>query len=384
MPVYSFSQVQIYLQCPLKYKFRYVDKIIPEFEENLHLILWTSVHSALEELYNQVNNFKTPKLEEIQQFFIKNFLEKAEKIQASQEEIETFLTRGKTYLENFYKKHYPFEDIKVVDTEMQLYIDLWDGVKFQGFVDRLDKKWKDFVLTDYKTNKNLPASDKTLYEEQLTLYALWIKQKYGKYFEKIFGNLEYLHFDIQDFWEITNEDIETVRQKYFNLVKEIEKLKAEENLGLEAFKPQESGVCKFCEYREICPLFKHFYTDIEDFELPDKVVRQLVDKYVQLVQQKKQIEDETKQIKQTLEKVIEKTKLKKLVWEKHSISVSKLVYYKILNKEKLKEYLNKKELLQEALDIDKTKLKKLIEAKKLGDTTGLVEQAESWVLRGRL
>ena len=61
-----------------------------------------------------------------------------------------------------------------------------------------------------------------------------------------------------------------------------------------------------------------------------------------------------------------------------------MVYYKILNKEKLKEYLTKKGLLQEALDIDRTKLKKLIEAKKLGDTTGLVEQAESWVLRGRL
>ena len=39
MPVYSFSQIQAYLQCPLKYKFRYIDKIVPEFEENLHLIL---------------------------------------------------------------------------------------------------------------------------------------------------------------------------------------------------------------------------------------------------------------------------------------------------------------------------------------------------------
>ena len=383
MPVYSFSQIQTYLQCPLKYKFRYVDKIIPEFEENLHLILWTEVHSALEWLYNQVNNFKIPKLEEVQQFFIKNFLEKAEKIQAPQEDIETFLTRGKIYLENFYQKHYPFKDIKVIDTEMQLYIELWDGVKFQGFIDRLDKKWKDFVLTDYKTNKNLPASDKSLYEEQLTLYALGVKQKYGKYFEKIFGNLEYLHFDIQDFWEITPEQIDKVRQKYYEITKEIETKKVENNLGLEVFKPQESWTCKFCDYREICPLFKHFYNDIENFELPDKVVRQLVDKYVQLSKEKKQIEDEAKQIKETLEKVIEKTKLKRLVWEKHSISVSKLVYYKILNKEKLKEYLNKKGLLDQALDIDRTKLKKLIEAKKLGNTTGLVEQAESWVLRGK-
>jgi hypothetical protein len=93
MPVYSFSQVQTYLQCPLKYKFRYVDKIVPEFEENLHLILGTEVHGALEWLYNQVNNFNVPSFEELESFFISSFNEKAEKIDVEKQQKEEFLTR---------------------------------------------------------------------------------------------------------------------------------------------------------------------------------------------------------------------------------------------------------------------------------------------------
>ena len=93
MPVYSFSQVQTYLQCPLKYKFRYVDKIVPEYEENLHLILGTEVHAALEWLYNQVNNFNVPSFEELENFFILNFNQKAEKIDTEPQQKEEFLTR---------------------------------------------------------------------------------------------------------------------------------------------------------------------------------------------------------------------------------------------------------------------------------------------------
>ncbi len=380
MSVYSFSQIQTYLQCPLKYKFRYIDKIVPEFEENLHLILWTEIHSALEWLYNEINNFKIPTYNELEKKFVFNFSKKAEEI--NDENKEDFLTRWKNYLKNFYKKHYPFKDIKVIWTEIQLYIDLWNWVKFQWFIDRLDKKWEDFVLTDYKTNKNLPPEDKTMYEEQLTLYALWVKQKYWKYFKKVFWNLEYLHFDLQDFWEINKDNIERVKAKYQNITKEIENKKVEYNLWSEdAFVLKENYNCKFCDYKEICPLFKHFYSDVENFELPDSVIRQLVDKYVELNNKKKEIDNELKQIKTTLEKVVKKTKLKKLVWKKHTISISKLIYYKILDKHNLKKYLDNKWFLEEVLDIDKTKLKKLIEDKKLLIGDWLIEINESFVLR---
>ena len=383
MPVYSFSQVQTYLQCPLKYKFRYVDKIVPEYEENLHLILWTEVHAALEWLYNQINNFNVPSFEELENFFILNFNQKAEKIDTEPPQKEEFLTRWKNYLKNFYEKHYPFDGIKVIWTEIQLYIELWDDIKFQGFIDRFDKKWEDFILTDYKTNRNLPPQDKSLYQEQLTLYALWVKQKYGKYFKKVFWNLEYLHFDIQDFWEITDENIEQVRQKYYELTKEIETKKAEYALGnKEAFPTNETSNCKFCEYKELCPLFAHFYWRVEDFELSEDTIKSMIDEYVTLSKQKSEIEKQMKQNKEILEKYAKRNDLKKLYGNKHTISISTLKNFKILDKEKLRQYLEEKNLLEEVLDIDKTKLKKLIQNKWLCLSSQLIQESESLVFRG--
>ena len=60
MVVYSFSQINLYEQCPKKYQYRYLDGLEREFETSPDLILWTSVHGALERLYQQVNIYKIP------------------------------------------------------------------------------------------------------------------------------------------------------------------------------------------------------------------------------------------------------------------------------------------------------------------------------------
>ena len=384
MPLYSFSQIQTYVQCPLKYKFRYVDKIVPEWEENLHLILWTEVHAALEWLYNEINNFKKPDYKQLEQVFLEKFNEKSSKLDEDDEKINEFLTRWKYYLKSFYDKHFPFEDIKVIWTEIQLYIDLGDNIKFQGFIDRLDKKWDDFILTDYKTNKNLPPEDKTLYEEQLTLYALWVKQKYWKYLKKIYGNLVYLHFDIEDFWEITDEKIKTIQEKYKNLALEIETKKAEYNLWNEnAFPENENPNCRFCDYKELCPLFAHLYWKADDYELSQDTIKSMIDEYVKLNKQKKELEKQMEQNKKILIDFAQKNKLKKIYWNEEKLSIVSYKWVKIIDKEKLKERLEKLGVLNETLEVDRFKLKKLLDTGKINNTDleNLIDFTETLGLR---
>ena len=385
MPLYSFSQIQKYLNCPLSYKFYYVDGKKPEWEENLHLILWTEVHAALEWLYNQVNNFKKPTYEQLEQVFLQTFREKSAKLDEEQEKIQEFETRWKYYLKSFYEKYYPFENIKVIGTEVRLAIDLWDNIKFQWIIDRLDKKWDDFILTDYKTNKNLPPEDKTLYEEQLTLYALWVKQKYWKYLKKVYGNLVYLHFEIQDFWEITDQRIKEITEKYKKIVLEIEQKKAEYNLWDENAFPTttDTSHCRFCDYKEICPLFAHKFWNIDDFEIPDNMVRKLIDEYVKLNKQKKDIEKTLNQNKEILIKFAKKNKLKKIYWNESDLSVVNYKWIKILDKEKLKEKLQKLWILDQALEVDRFKLKKLLDSGKITNTdlANLIDYTETLGLR---
>jgi ATP-dependent exoDNAse (exonuclease V) beta subunit len=94
--------------------------------------------------------------------------------------------------------------------------------KFRGVIDRIDKEDDTFVINDYKTNKNLPPEQKQEYTEQLSLYGLALQQKYGKYFKQIKARLHYLHFDITDEREITDEVLNQVVQKYSKIIESVE------------------------------------------------------------------------------------------------------------------------------------------------------------------
>jgi len=232
MARYSVSQVQVYLQCPLKYRYRYVDKIpVPEFVETMDTLLWTLVHESLQNLYNNINIFKTPTKEEfIEDYY--NIRAKKEKETAknwweilnhyADLTIDDFKRRGEFYLSRYYDRYTPFKDLQVISTEKQISFQLDEWIYFLWFIDRLDRVWDTFVINDYKTSKNLPSEEKDQYIEQLTLYWLWIQQKYAKYFKKLKAKLYFLHFNIEDEWDITEEKIEEVKNKYLNIIWEIE------------------------------------------------------------------------------------------------------------------------------------------------------------------
>jgi len=54
MARYSHSKLSTYEQCKLRYKLKYIDKIIPEVEKSIESHLGSVVHETLEWLYNSV------------------------------------------------------------------------------------------------------------------------------------------------------------------------------------------------------------------------------------------------------------------------------------------------------------------------------------------
>ena len=82
--------------------------------------------------------------------------------------------------------------------------------QFRGVIDRIDKEGDTFIINDYKTNKSLPPEQKQEYMDQLTLYGLAIQQHYGKYLQHIKARLHFLHFDVEDEREITQERLDAV------------------------------------------------------------------------------------------------------------------------------------------------------------------------------
>lgn len=379
MVVYSFSQINLYQQCPRKYQYRYLDQLEREFETTPDLILWTSVHGALEWLYQQVNIFNIPikadLLGKFHKLWQNTVADAGDKLLYKGEQHEDdYLRRGEKYLETYYQKYAPFKGSKIIATELMMNFDLqnkenWWEQKFRWIIDRLDKEEDSFVINDYKTNKNLPPEEKEEYREQLTLYALGVQQKYGKYFQKLKARLHYLHFDLTDEREITDKILAPILEKYRQMINEIEKSRFDHNMGLEnAFPTKQNSYCKYCEYQQLCPLWKHLnYGDeiVAWGTLWEQTIKKLVDQYAKITRESTELIKEKESLKEILVAYAEKGGFQQLFWEESKLGIAKSDMYSAKDKDELQKFLAQQGLLEEASDIPHYKLNALVKSQKL-------------------
>lgn len=68
MPIYSHSQLSIYEECPLKYKFCYRDKIKRDIE-GVEGFLGTRVHETLKKCYDDVRLTKLNTLSDLLSYY---------------------------------------------------------------------------------------------------------------------------------------------------------------------------------------------------------------------------------------------------------------------------------------------------------------------------
>jgi len=396
MAKYSFSKIQLYQQCPLKFRYKYIDKLeLTDFEETADLLLWKTVHSSLEKLYNDINNLKIPTEDQVIDYFnilrntrISELESKNKKLVVKwKNELEDYIRRWKEYLKIYYQRFYPFQDIKVIWTEIMLNFEIEKWITFQWFIDRLDKSGQEFIINDYKTNKVLPPEDKENYVEQLTLYGFWIKQKYGKYLNKIKARLCFLHFDIIDEREVTDENLNRVVEKYKNIIHEIEKLKSEFENDKKVFKPCENNFCKFCEYQSICPLFSHADMQDESVDwISEKTIKSLVDDYSKISKEYNKIEKEKDYLKDLFTKYIEWKDIKRLYWFESNVTINEIVNYKILEKEEFIQKVKELWMLRDVLEIDRFKVNKLIKDGKIDKKSlkDIVQENISYVFKSKV
>ena len=397
MVVYSFSQINLYNQCPKKYQFRYIDWLEREFETSPDLILGTSVHGALERLYQQISILNTPikadVLWKFHELWNNSIADAGEKlIYKGDQHEDDYLRRWEKYLEAYYDKYSPFKGTTVVATECMMNFSLdkdnsSENKQFRWIIDRLDKDSDgNFIINDYKTNKKLPPEWDDEYREQLTLYAYWVQQKYWKYLKNIKARILYLHFDITDEWNITQEAIDSVVLKYTSAINNIESSRFDYNMWVKnAFPTNQNAYCKYCEYQNVCPLWQHL--NIEDeivnwWELWDITIKKLIDQYAEYSQKATEANKEKEAIKEIIIEYAQKKGLEQLFWEKYKLSVSKTDNYSAKDIEELKLLLQKKNLMDDAIDIPYYKLNALVKDQKLSqeEIKNYLNKKDSWRL----
>ena len=251
--IYSHSKIQSYEQCPLKYKYKYIDKFPPDIEKTVEAHLGSAVHDTLEWIYNQAGAEKNPPLvDEVINYYKNKWEENFSNNIAIIKQgytFEDYFNKGVKFLIDYYNKHFPFKD-GTVECEKKVYLDLDEEgeYKIMGYIDRLvfNEETQEYEIHDYKTANSLPTKERVEADRQLALYSMAVRKIYGDYKMRLVWH--YLSH---------NKRIESWRGEYelTKLKKDtLEKIKQIESS--QSFPANPSILCHWCEYQKRCPYFQ--------------------------------------------------------------------------------------------------------------------------------
>ena len=295
MPTFSHSRIGCFEQCPLKYKFNYIDKLETEIEETVEAFLGKRVHETLEKLYKDLKFQKLNTLKELLDFFNSEWKKNwnnAIVIVKEEYDQENYRKMGEKCITDYYNRYSPFDQSKTIGLETQEFLALDENYKYHVRIDRLSETEPGiYEVHDYKASTRLPKQEDFDEDRQLAMYGLWVLRNF-KDARKVRLIWHYLIFDKEMSSERTPEQLEELRKEVIELIKKVEKEKE--------FKANVTALCDWCEFQPLCPNFKHLF-EIE--KLPSN--EYLNDDGVKLVNQFAEMKEEEKKVVAALEKLKE-------------------------------------------------------------------------------
>lgn len=235
----SYSQIDVYQSCPLKYKYRYVLNVPSKPHHALSFGI--SVHETLQHFHSLELKNQKPNLEDLLFFYKQDF--KPEGYESKKHKNERY-KKGEQALKNYYKNYKNIFKGKPIKLEHKFRINMGD-IPLIGKIDRIDRLENgSYELIDYKTGqlKDQKVVDK---DAQLTIYAMAAKWSLG------FDVKDLSLFFIEGCKKIKSTRTEAQLKKKYEQVKVVIK----EIKGSE-FRAKPGYLCKYCEYNLICPFAK--------------------------------------------------------------------------------------------------------------------------------
>ncbi len=310
MPLYSYSRIGCFEQCPRKYKFRYIEKPDIEIPQGIEAYLGTIVHESLEQCYRLAQWDKIMSRDELLAYYRRRWEEAhpAElKIVRTEMTEEDYVHRGEKALERYYDRYHPFDQEITLGLEEKIIfaLDPDEKYKMQGYIDRLSRDGQGCLrIQDYKTSGKLPTQNDVDRDEQLALYQVAVQDMWpdNNGIELVW---HYVHFDATLISHREPEQLETLRQAYVDKIRKIERA---EELG--NFPTIETNLCDWCEYFKLCPAkggpgVVVVEPDTRPVSLTKEEKKPLVDEYIALSKQIKELGSRQKEIRSILVQSVE-------------------------------------------------------------------------------
>lgn len=255
MATYSHSRISTYESCPYQYKLHYIDKVKVDIPTTIECFMGDIVHQTLEKLYKD-KKFQKEVSKEILIKFFNDLWEKeySEDILVVKEDLtaENYKRMGIKFIEDYYNRMHPFDQITILGLETQDRMTLPDGNQWYVRIDKLGcDNQGNYYVCDYKTNSRMKDQEEADEDRQLALYSIWVRNKF-KDAKSVKLIWHMLAFNKDAISERTDEQLEKLQEDVVNVIKEIEKATKENN-----FPRNETALCNYCVYKKQCPSFKH-------------------------------------------------------------------------------------------------------------------------------
>ena len=255
----SYSSLETFKQCPLKYKFREIDKL--KEPKSKEAVFGTLLHSVLHFAHTQQGAL-FPTLEDALDFFARNW--NADVYEDEQEERAAF-SQGVSIIQQYYEQN-DIAKATVVDLESRFTIDIGppeDTHVVSGIIDRIDKTKDGYEIIDYKTAKKMPSQDDVDNNLQLSIYLLAFLKRYPKERENLENlkvSLYFLKHGVKLSSERTEEQLKNVEQEFLSVIHEI---------GKGVFDPVVTPLCDWCGFQKKCPMWRHRFSEERKIDTDD-------------------------------------------------------------------------------------------------------------------
>lgn len=245
----SPSKITAFTNCPLAFRFSVVEKL-PE-PPSPAALKGTLVHRALELLYSEHPSGSRSKSA------AKGALDAAWRELSSGEEFaalrldevatQAFIADAHELTEHYFELEDP-NSVKAVGLEMNLSIKV-EGIVLRGIIDRLDELADGSVaIVDYKTGRAPRTNQAKSRLGAVQLYALMCEVELGKRPAQV--RLLYLRDRITISATPSDQTIRASRQRALGVWAAIERACSQGD-----FRPNPSGLCRFCAFQTYCPAF---------------------------------------------------------------------------------------------------------------------------------
>jgi putative RecB family exonuclease len=251
----SFSRVDTYVTCPLKYRFSYLDRL--PAAPSPHLSWGSAVHAALEAWWDQKLP-QPPPVEILLQALYDGWDDTGFEGMPREDKLRWYRW-AQDVLRRHHERH-AAAYLPAVACEEWFELDLGDGVEVVGSIDHVARTPAGGIgVVDWKTNRKAKTRKDVIASLQLAIYVLAAVELWGQ--EPEWVALEFVVPGVRV--TVPRRDIDTDAA-----LRRIRQVAARIRDG--SYEPRPSALCAWCEHRAACPAFAG-----EGPDLPGLAVQEL-------------------------------------------------------------------------------------------------------------